>query len=58
MAAIATVNSGWIWTDPAPALRPAHWPTGALNPDQFYDEYREWQANPAAYTPPPPPVAP
>ena len=41
------------------AARPAHWPdwklptSGAIN---FGREWRKWQADPAGYTPPPPPI--
>ncbi|OOY10965.1 hypothetical protein BMG00_14550 [Thioclava marina] len=41
--------------------RPAHWPEWELpiftddDPNDFYTQWRKWQADPEAYVPPPPP---
>ena len=35
--------------------RPAHWPEWVLRGGVFEKEWRQWQADPAAYTPPPKP---
>ncbi|MDR9427049.1 MAG: pentapeptide repeat-containing protein [Salibaculum sp.] len=45
-------------TLPNGLVRPAHWPDWELAPfhgPDFHDEWRKWQADPAGYTPPPPP---
>jgi uncharacterized protein YjbI with pentapeptide repeats len=34
---------------------PAHWPKWKLVGEDFWTEWRKWQADPAAYIPPPPP---
>jgi hypothetical protein len=41
-------------TLPDGLVRPAHWPDWELAAN-FHDEWRKWQADPAGYTPPPPP---
>ena len=35
--------------------RPAHWPRQALETEEFFKEWRKWQADPDTYTPPDPP---
>ncbi|PKP81108.1 MAG: hypothetical protein CVT80_13895 [Alphaproteobacteria bacterium HGW-Alphaproteobacteria-2] len=46
-------------TLPEGIARPAHWPVWELPPyyglHDFDTEWRQWRADPAAYTPPPPP---
>ena len=45
-------------TLPDGLVRPAHWPTWAVpefGDNSFYDEWHKWRADPAGYTPPPPP---
>ncbi len=42
-------------TLPEDITRPAHWPDWELDWGTFHTEYPRWRANPAAYTPPPPP---
>ena len=39
---------------PAGLNRPAHWPQGELDEDDFDPEWRKWQSDPAAFTPPAP----
>ena len=39
---------------PAGLNRPAHWPQGELDEDDFDAELRKWQSDPAAYIPPAP----
>lgn len=39
---------------PAGMARPAHWPQAELDWSDFYDEYKKWRKNPAAYAPPAP----
>jgi uncharacterized protein YjbI with pentapeptide repeats len=34
---------------------PAHWPVWEMDAEVFETEWRKWQADPAAYSPPPPP---
>ena len=41
---------------PPGMTRPAHWPKQGLSARGFTTEYRKWRADPAAYTPPPPPA--
>jgi len=51
----ATFGDGTVIL-PAPLTRPAHWPPQKLDGETFFSEYRKWRADPAAYTPPPPPA--
>ena len=37
--------------------RPAHWPRQELETEEFFKEWRKWQADPDGYTPPDPPDA-
>lgn len=42
-------------TLPVDREKPAHWPMWHLPVNDFYDEWRKWQADPEGYEPPQPP---